>query len=307
MCSAPGVIISKSTYTDVPLNFYHHFNTPSPAIETAMTQLRSFWEAPDDWPMDDARHVWALARQLAKGFYYRPDPRPPKEWLDRRRAWCGSVRRVLEWGDRRYDTPGRIEDAVKAGTLQIADYAPWAEIRNTFIPNVVETWLCDSVLERIEGIVEESGQSTLIWVEHIEVGRALAQRNGWPYYRDRGFDSATGMHLKDSPVRTVVASVKSCSEGLQLQGWCRALIVDPSSTNPVWEQTVSRPHRIGQTQPVETDVLHTCLESVMAVKSALQEARAEEGNTHREQKILFGGLTVPKIPANLKKLNTYRK
>ena len=112
------------------------------------------------------------------------------------------------------------------------------------------------------------------------------------------------MHSK--PVN-VIASVGACGEGLCLEQWSRAILTSPSPTNGIWEQTVSREHRQRQTRDVEVEYIVSAHEHVTAVKSALAEARLAEQEYGQQQKIMFAGLTAPKIPGTLRKLWSFKQ
>lgn len=297
--STPGIVISRKRYDETSLMITPRFVKPTAELDAHFEKLRTLWEAPDGWYLEDARQVWALARQMALGFYLEHDPRPPEVWADRRRKWTSSCRQLLEHSDQ-FDTVGQIVRAVKAGHLKMADYAPWKEIENTYQPTITPRWLSEHMLHEVVRIASMQSRGSIVFVEHIEFGKALSEQTGWPYYRDLGIDPKTGNDIRDSKPRHVIASQRAVNEGFTLTQWSRMIFTSPPTTNEQWEQCLGREHRPTQMRGVEAEYVVAAHEHVTAVKNARAEAKLAEAKYGQPQKILDWGLTPPQVPGKLR-------
>jgi hypothetical protein len=300
LTSTPGVIIPAEGYAGAGLEIQPIRLDPPKELDSAFTDLRELWLAPDGWALGDARfQVWALARQLALGFYYAHDPRPPADWWDARRGWCGFVRKLLEIS-RDFDTELQVWNACEQGRITGTGrqlWETWEAIRHTFKPNTVCTWLSDFAVEACVEWARRDNTGGIVWVEHTEFAERLRERTGWAYYGSDATDERTGMYIEDeSPKSVVIASIHACREGVNLQHlWARNLVTSPPNPNPWWEQgPLGRTHRDGQRKATVTcDYFVACNEHVASIGNALREARAEFETTGREQKLLIGNLVLP--------------
>jgi hypothetical protein len=245
----------------------------SAPIEQAFDRLRSAWEAPDGQPLADGFAVDRVARQIGMGFYYAWDPPAPPAWLEARRVWCAYVRSVLR-RSRSLDT----ELQVRRQHAETPECRAWLAVRDDFEPTVVARWLCDSVVQRAAELLREPG---ICWVEHVQMGEAVAALADVPLYGAGGLDvPPTG--------RPVVMTVQSGSEGRNLQAWSRNIVLSPPASGSVWEQLVGRTHREGQqADEVTLEVAGFCREHVQSWWKSVADARYVEQTTGAVQKLLM--------------------
>jgi hypothetical protein len=288
LSETPGVIITPASFRGVPLSFrVHKLPEPRGSVEH-IERLRKYWEAPDGWSLADQRfEVWAVARQMALGFCYIHDPRPPEDWFAARRAWCRFVRQTIEQGDT-YDSEKQVSSACERGELPRTLWDEWQEIRPSFAPQTRPLWFDNSVVEwtAIWGMRKPSG--SLIWVEHTAFGNRLAAATGWRYYREGGYD-ATGRYVEHaSPNEPAIVSIKANSEGRNLQHlFWRNLIVSPLNRGSENEQVIGRTHREGQTRAVTVETISIVDENVSCLENAFVDALYAQKTLGQEQKLLI--------------------
>lgn len=262
--------------------------------ESNFRKLREEWKTPDDWELVQAVDVWRHARELAAGFHYVWDPRPPQIWLERRQDWSKFVRETLS-KSRHLDSPKQVEIEVEAGRLRDGGLlARWKEVEKTFKPNTVPQWHDDSALQ----FCLEWGRKRpgIIWTDHSYFGRELARRGGWDYFGREGINAA-GVPIdlaKASHVgKTIVASRQSNGTGRNLQAWSRNLVVSPPGGSDELEQLIARTHRPGQTaDEVEVDLVFACAEHVQAWRNAVEGARMVQQTLGQDQKILMADVQI---------------
>ena len=146
-----GVVATREAPLPIPLTVTTEALTHPPAVETAFATLRKDWETPDGWVCVDGSEVWRHARELAAGYYYVWDPRPPEEWRDARRNWAATSREILSTNRRNLDTEKQARDAVIAGLYPDASrpLAEWLAIGPTFKPNTRAIWISDHLINRV--------------------------------------------------------------------------------------------------------------------------------------------------------------
>lgn len=284
LASAPGVIISSDSWNDQPLTIRTiQLPVPKGCLEHLDT-LRTLWRAPDGWDLADARfEVWAVARQLGRGFCLVRDPRPPEDWFLARRAWCGFCRKLIEYSN--FDSEFEIAKACSQGHLPSDEYWRWQQIKDTYKPNSVPLWFDDSIVRWCAAWGRET--PGLIWVEHVAFGEALSKLTGWRYYREKGLD-ARGADIRNAdPTQTAIVSVDSIKEGQNLQAFNRNLFVATSNSATETEQIIGRTHRDGQTKPVHVDMLQIVDEDFNCLANAIRKAEYIRESTSQEQKLLI--------------------
>lgn len=293
--STPGVIVSVDAYEGSELAFTGIPIEPPKETDQAFEQLRHLWVAPDGWPMADARfEVWATARQLALGFYYRHSPWPPDDWFKARRSWCSYVRDVIEQSDS-FDSELQVRNAVARGDFgeaasQILE--TWTRLQPTFQINKVPTWLSDRVVTRAQKWGKE--RPGIVWTEHRAFAAELAKRTGWAYYGEQGLDQENRMIEHADGKSTVIASVKANGVGRNLQQFNRNLITSIKPDSRELEQMCGRTHRDGQLSArVEVDYFVACHEHADAVGRAVREAQYVVNSTGQRQKIIDSNLELP--------------
>ncbi len=274
LVETPGVVASAGEGERVDCSIYVRAVTYAmrPITDQHFATLRGAWMTPDDWPLCQGVDIWRHARELALGFHYVWEPRPPKAWMDARREWSAFVREVLS-RSRTLDSELQVAQACTAGKLADDALRSWQSVRDTFTPNTVAVWHDDSVLELCAEWMSKPG---IVWTEHALFAGRLSAETGAPYYGAKGL-TPSGSFIDDAdPQRAVIVSIDANREGRNLQRkWSRNLVVSPPEGADVWEQLIGRTHRPGQTaDEVTVDVLWGCAEHVNAWRKAVAGATA---------------------------------
>lgn len=287
LVATPGVVATTETPIDATLTI-QYVEPPVPmSVDEAFDVLRTEWETPDGWPLADPLEMFRHSRELALGFFYKWDPRPPKSWLEPRKSWCKFVREKINKSNK-YDSELQVRQAFKEEPLLLE----WLKVRDTFAPNTVPVWLdyfiVDVVLEWIK-----KNKKGIIWTEHRCVGHLLEDKTGITYYGRRGLSSA-GRSIEDHPKnQPLIASQQSNSEGRNLQSWCRNLILSMPPNGLQIEQLLGRTHRDGQrSDEVSVEVLVTCAEHLLAFWQAKTDAQYVEDSTGSPQKLLLADINM---------------
>lgn len=258
----------------------------SKEADAAFAHLRSEWETPDGWPIADGLAMYRHARELALGFFYKWDPRPPREWLEPRRAWAKFVRETIKHS-RKLDSELQVRQWA-AQLPRCDELTAWLEVRDEFEPNTVPVWIDDLTLQFIESWARK--HEGLIWIEHQCVGERLEQDFGLSYYGKKG-RNREGVLIDDHPKGSLVASIASNKEGRNLQRWAENLIVSMPSNGVAIEQLLGRTHRDGQeADEVVVEVLMTCAEHREAFAQAMKDADYIQATTGSPQKMLLAGV-----------------
>jgi hypothetical protein len=289
----PGVVISADAFTGSALTLAPIWLDAPGYLDEHWERLRELWTMPDGWLLaDKAIGVWQSAQQLALGFYYRAEPRPPDDWNDARKEWCRFCRRVLEASEV-YDTEAQVRDACVAGKLPSHAWDAWESIRPSFELHTVAEWLSVHALEAAAAWGRDGG---IVWTNHRAFGTALSKHTGWAYFGSGGLD-ATGRAVDAVKDRTIIASIKACGTGRNLQyQFNRNLFVTPPTAALDWEQFLGRTHRDGQPcAEVAAAYFIGCLENLVAVPVALGYARYTEATLGQPQKLLQAELTEPNL------------
>lgn len=284
LVETPGVVATESSDCDASLTITKTGIERTPAIDAALHKLATAWELPDGTPLSNAPVVWAHARQLALGFYYRFKVRPPTEWLDAKRAWSRFVRDKLAHNRRAFDSELQIWNACERGEYDSPEWRAWEALHDTFECKTEAVWICDSVVRACARWLTKPG---IAWTEHTAFGRELARVAGVPYF-GQGGRSDGGLTIQTQPVAPIVASQQSSGKGLNLQRWDRNLVVSPPASGLIWEQLLGRTHRSGQKSDVVTfDVLVLCEEHEDSLEEAQESASYIETTTGQKQKLLI--------------------
>lgn len=290
-----GVVMSPGSFNGSSLMIRTLECPVSPAVEQAFKTLRADWATPDDWPIEDSFAMYRHGRELALGFYYRWDPRPPDEWLDARKAWYRAVRHILQTNHRNLDSALQVTNAVDAGLYPFATpfLREWRRVEPSFVPNTVPVWLDDSVLRACHQWAQAN--PGIVWTEHTAFAKALAARSGLSYYGEGGLDHAK-RYIESHPAgQPLIASISSNREGRNLQHkWSRNLITSFPSSGEWAEQVIGRTHRPGQPEDeVTVDVLLTAWEHANAFEQATEQARYIRSMTGEPQKLLYADIEFP--------------
>ena len=297
LVETPGVVATNETPIDASIVITASSPPETPATDAAFETLRRTWTTPDGWPISDGLTMARHARELALGFYYVWDPRPPRSWLDARAAWCAFVRKVLS-RSRSLDSEKQVRNGVEFDNRWDVKnegreiLAEWLAVRDSFDPNTVAEWLDASVVEFCAEWAQDTGG--IVWTEHKCFGEVIHSL-GVPYYGQRG-QTYHGDIIEDHPHgRPMAASVQSNAEGRNLQAWSSNLITSPPPNGAQWEQLLGRTHRDGQeADEVSVEVIISCAEHVGAFWQAMADARYVLDATGSPQKLLLADVEVPR-------------
>lgn len=290
LVSCPGVVAtSEGPLASCSLSVATLDVTPPPEVTKALDDLESTWELPDGHPISDAVSMWRHARELALGFYYRWEPRPPEPWMLARKVWARTCRAILSDNRRNLDSELQVTQAVDAGHYPHArePLAAWRAIRETFRPKTVPVWLSDFVVRAVEAWASKG--PGIVWCEHVWMGERLANDLGLRYYGAGGVHDRTGEAIEHADrASVIVASIEANAEGRNLQAWSRNLVVSPPPNGLRWEQLLGRTHRDGQTaDEVTCEVLSTAYVHTEALDRALSDARYIGQSTGQIQKLEY--------------------
>lgn len=282
MLETPGVVAASGRGCDASIDISGVTPKRSPEIQAAFRRLRTTWETPDGHPIADGATLWRHAREIACGFFYVWDPRPPRAWLDARRDWAAACRHVLGHNQRHLDSELQVAQAVDRGLYPEVEplLRAWRAVRDTFTPRTVPVWIDAAPLL---DCVKPSHQ--VIWVEHGAVGDKISRALSVPYFREGGRDER-GSYIEDFRGPQCVVSVAANAEGRNLQRWSRCLVTSPPPNGKMWEQLIGRMHREGQeADEIEIDVLFGCDEARRGFDQARADARYVQETTGQEQKL----------------------
>lgn len=293
--NTPGVVTASGGGCDVSLVVTGHVVQTNFKTAEAFETLRKRWETPDGWPLTDGISIWRHARELALGFYYKWDPRPPDEWLDARRAWSSFVRKVLKDNRRHLDSELQVARACVDHPEWYGndEHSAWVAIRDTFKPRTVAVPFDDSVMQYCKRWAHDK-DGGLIWCEHIDFSKRLATLLGVPYFGSEGLDAETGASVEDFHGPCAVLSIEANREGRNLQRFSRNLVVSPMQQGDRWQQLLARTHRDGQNaDEVTCDVVISCAEHMSAMQIALNDAKYQQDITGDQQKLLIADVILP--------------
>jgi hypothetical protein len=246
-------------------------------------------EDPAGVPVSDPLSRWRLDAQLGSGVVLFPDPPPPAEWRDARRACARFVRETID-ATERSSRPCFTERQVLSRYADAAPVARWLAVRDTFTWVSRAEWLSMSAVESAVAWlreIESEGERGIVWTGIVEFGEALARATRLPFFREKGRDARSGKWLHEAdPTRSLVCSWHANKRGQNLQAWPRQLVCQPPQSAKYLEQIFGRPHRAGQREHVRVDLLMTSGGSYDAFASAISEARGIRARESLTQKIL---------------------
>ena len=285
LVDTPNVIATQETSVDATITIRCVEPPKSNEIEKAFEHLRKNWETPDGWPLADALQIYRHAREMSLGFFYKWEPRPPRAWLDARKAWCAFVRETLSHS-RTLDSEKQVKDQFP----NAYELREWEAIQDSFTPNTIPVWLDTSVLDYCkQWLATENG---ILWTEHVLFAKRLAKESGVAYY-----GSGNAGDAEKHPVeKSMIVSINAGRTGLNLQAWSSNFIVSPPPNGERWEQLLGRTHRDGQqADEVTFDVAGFSLEHAQAFWQARRDSEYVEASLGSPLKMLIADHDFPTV------------
>ena len=293
LIDTPGIVATQETPIDASLILTSVEPKVDACVEASFETLRRSFKTPDEWPIADGLAMFRHARELALGFYYVWNPRPPKWWLVARTEWCAYVRKVLKHS-KRLDTEKQVRDWVRQAAPDdgIEVLEDWLEVRDEFKPNTEPRWISDCVVKFCADWARKN--NGIVWVEHTCFGERLAELSGLPFYGRKGLDR-NKRFIEDHPHgKPMIASIASNSTGRNLQhGWHKSLISSMPPNGLQNEQLLGRVHRdLQKADEVFFDVVVTCPEHVGAFWQAVRDCHFVHDTTGSPQKMLDANINM---------------
>ena len=255
LLETPGVVASAGDGEAVGASIYVSIELTKmkPITDEHFALVRAF-ELPGGIPLSLGSEVWRHARELALGFHYEWDPRPPEWWMKPRKEWCSFVRDTLS-RSRTLDSELQVAQAILHGRSicgtcngtgaiphpedetsmtcepcngtgrggeRLQDggvYARWMAVRKEFTPNTVAVWHDDTILRKCEAWGRKA--PGIIWTEHALFAERLARETGFAYFGESGWTLDGQRHIEHDDVQngpTIIASIRANKDGKNLQG-----------------------------------------------------------------------------------------
>ena len=302
----PGIVTMRGVTIDTPIKIRSHIRDLDDDQIEALTNLRKLGQTPDGELAEDSLAIARHASELALGFYSVWDPRPPVEWLARRRAWHSICRDVLDSNRREIDSaeqltlhmsqhPDHYPDAYRA-------WRDWKEIEPEYTKTPVARWFSDHTIEWCCDWLEKDkkrGGGSIVWTNRPAFGLRLAEAAGLAYYGEEGIDVKTGARIGDARGQ-IVASSGACGTGHNLQAFSRNLCVDIPRSPNTWEQRIGRTHRPGQRAAlIEVDLAFSIIEDALRFESACAHALNVQQLTGQAQKLCLADCTEVDVSESL--------
>lgn len=255
LTETPGVVASLGP-SNVNASLFIHCTRgpkiPSPVAD-ALDRCRKLWELPDGTPLFEAVDQWRHMRELALGFWYRWEPRPPPEWLRARKAWNSFVNDTLRHNRRQLDTELQVWNECADLASPPVEFSEWRAVRDTYEYTAIAEWIDPFAVNAARRWLDTVGEG-IVWTEHQAFGEAL-QTQGVRYF---GAGTKASAEILDAR-GPIAASSEAHDEGKNLTQWHRNLFPIPLAGGKAWEQVLARTHRVRQeADRVEAEAwLHT--------------------------------------------------
>jgi hypothetical protein len=303
LVQTPGVIVTEDAKLPTRLLLQTRKLEVPQEVKEHLTKIRNSAARPDGEELVEAIEVAACLRQMAAGLYLRwkfprGEPVPVIDtWFNKRSAWHKAVRERLQHPQDHADSPLLLSLAAERaidGQRHKADapvwregaeaWAAWKQVRETVQPETEAVWVSDFMVKDAVAFGNEA--ASIIWVEHVALGHAIAKAGKFPYFG--GGPLASAEILKEDGKRTIVASLFAHSQGKNLQVFNRNLVTTWPASDGVCEQLIGRTHRTGQTADVVrvSKYAHTP-EERQAFESAVEQAKYVQQTTGATHRLLF--------------------
>lgn len=302
----PGIVTMRGVTIDTPIKIRSHVRDLDDDQIEALTNLRKLGQTPDGELAEDSLAIARHASELALGFYSVWDPRPPSEWLARRRAWHSICRDVLDSNRREIDSaeqltlhmsqhPDHYLEAFRA-------WRDWKEIEPEYTKKPVPKWFSNQAIEHTERWIrarEREQGGSIVWVGRPAFGLRLAAFAGIPYFGEMGLD-ARGNSI-EAATGHVIASSDACGTGLNLQhAFSKNLWIHIPRSPQKAEQRIGRTHRLGQkAKQVEIDLSFGIIEDAIRFEASCMHAANAQAVMGQAQKLCLADCTEVDVSESL--------
>lgn len=292
MSESYGVVTTKGDEVGCSITLNAHILGTNVTTHNNFTTLRHKWETPDGYAFGLAIDYNRYAKQLALGFHYIWNPRPPDEWMYARKEWAKFVRATISHS-RHLDTEYQIKKEVLEGKLDPTAYNRWSQIEPVYKVTKKYIWHDDSAANACMAWAKQG--PGIIWVHHAFFARELSRRSGIRYFGAEGICAETNENIiYEKGNRPIIASVKANCTGKNLQCFERNLIPSPPASGLEMEQLIARTHREGtKADTVIVDLLIGCRENYLSLLKSLAAASMTEQIMGQGQKLLLADKTIP--------------
>lgn len=279
---SPGFVIRQQV-VDVPLSIRFVKTPTSEKVNAALHKLERTWERPDGVELMSPLELFRYREYLNLGGYYRWVTVPPRDWLIARSAYGRLLRQLLSTSCDE-DSLGQVAIAIREGqygTEALDTLKTWAMWRERVAePDTEWVWEDYSYFQSLASSLVSCLQGPALWWSgYTEPGRALAKVLGTEFYNDERDPS-----IIEKGDRSVVLSLKKHHKGRNFQTtFHRNVLLSGLRDAVMYEQTVGRTHRSGQTKPVEFIIPHFFAADF---DEACKKAKFAEDTNLIQQKIL---------------------
>lgn len=303
LLDTPGIVSTQSPFLGASLRLSAAECKPPPEIHEAIRQVRK-WKMPDGVEIQDAPIASKAVKELALGFFYRPKPRPPEDYVEAQKEWARACRFVISRNKRRINSEGQVIKAIREEGLyqelvELLD--EWEHWRSTFKYKNEAVWISDYAVKFAAAWMKKrENRRGIVWTDRTAFGIRLSEETGISYYGSQSLD-VNGRYIENHPHNTpMIASVKANYEGKNLQyGWSKNLLMACISSGEMQEQLLGRSHRYGQPEDeVTAEYFLAVLEHARAFWSAVEDAEfAEDMESARKlmQAAQFADITFPQL------------
>lgn len=282
--TAPGVVLDTRDSCDTRLVIRQILPPADPDLEAVFEQFRKEFITPGGETISDPLEAYRLELELGAGYYGIWDPAPPKAWLVARKAWRDFARTRIEHSQRArrpLDTEAQVARMHPDAPALLA----WRAVRDTYRVQPRPVWCSASVVQWAAQWARDNAPC-LVWAWGVPTCQALQRATGLRWYGRKGCDEA-GRFIGDAdPRQSAIVSGQANLQGRNLQGWHRALYLQPPQSANWLEQAFGRMHRSGQTRDVEINVAITSARVSDGFESAIAESRFGRETWSANQKIL---------------------
>jgi hypothetical protein len=295
--STKGVVVSTKTPPPCNLEITAFTATIPKSVAKMIADLEETWQTPQGEELDSALAMVRLRRQMICGFYYYWDWKDgivDTEWMEARSDWAKACRLYCSRAPEGLDTPALLEKGIlgyltktfeyKFPKELIVTYLAWNKVKDRPLPPVGVEWFSDYFLAEVIRWVQAQKEPPLIWYEHQTLAHALHQLAGWEVYGS-GPQADYALTQTTQPHPALI-SIRSHSQGKNLQLWGNHFIAHALSDGARWEQLLGRSHRHGQKRNTVTVTIPTYAEFGNAMRSAQEGALYIQQSTGLNQRLL---------------------